>query len=107
MAETMTKKWNRAPLAPERVEEMERYLSRDLEGLRTQMTDTAESPYNRTQELCLRDGTCRMLRMEAPDHFPIPEVQSPRLLHDHRIWVRSLYSSYKIILPAVIRSYTS
>ena len=27
MAETMTKKWNRAPLAPERVEEMERYLN--------------------------------------------------------------------------------
>ena len=28
MAETMTKKWNRAPLAPERVEEMERYLNK-------------------------------------------------------------------------------
>ena len=27
MAETMTKKWNRAPLGPERVEEMERYLN--------------------------------------------------------------------------------
>ena len=27
MAETMTKKWNRTPLAPERVEEMERYLN--------------------------------------------------------------------------------
>ena len=27
MTETMTKKWNRAPLAPERVEEMERYLN--------------------------------------------------------------------------------
>ena len=27
MAETMTKKWSRAPLAPERVEEMERYLN--------------------------------------------------------------------------------
>lgn len=27
MAETMTKKWNRAPLVPERVEEMERYLN--------------------------------------------------------------------------------
>ena len=26
MAETMTKKWNRAPLAPERVEEMERLV---------------------------------------------------------------------------------
>ena len=28
MAETMTKKWSRAPLAPERVEEMERYLNK-------------------------------------------------------------------------------
>ena len=28
MTETMTKKWNRAPLAPERVEEMERYLNK-------------------------------------------------------------------------------
>ena len=28
MAETMTKKWNRAPLGPERVEEMERYLNK-------------------------------------------------------------------------------
>ena len=27
MAETMTKRWNRAPLGPERVEEMERYLN--------------------------------------------------------------------------------
>ena len=27
MAETMTKKWNRAPFGPERVEEMERYLN--------------------------------------------------------------------------------
>lgn len=28
MAETMTKKWNRAPFGPERVEEMERYLNK-------------------------------------------------------------------------------
>ncbi len=45
-------------------QELERYLSRDLEGLCTQMTDMTVSPYDRTQELCLRDGTCRMLRMD-------------------------------------------
>lgn len=28
MAETMTKKWSRAPFGPERVEEMERYLNK-------------------------------------------------------------------------------
>lgn len=28
MTETMTKKWNRAPFGPERVEEMERYLNK-------------------------------------------------------------------------------
>ena len=28
MAKTMTKKWNRAPFGPERVEEMERYLNK-------------------------------------------------------------------------------